>query len=65
MKVTRVEGPHGPLPHLVPSAWWRDETTLCVFLDNPRNGLWLILSIDLRAEVEASQAENQEETTRW
>ncbi len=23
MKVTRIEGPRGPLPHLVPSTWWR------------------------------------------
>ncbi len=62
MTVTNIEGPRGSLPHLVPTAWRRDEGTLCVLLDNPKSGRWLILTIDLRNEAEASQAQTQQET---
>ena len=60
MTVTRIEGPSGAIPHLIPSAWWRDATTLCLFLDNPRDDNWLILTVDLRAEIEASQSCDEE-----
>ncbi len=53
MRVTSIDGPRGPLTQIVADTWRSTDTTLCVFLDNPRNGAWIILTVDLTDEIEA------------
>ncbi len=48
MEVLDIEGARGRLTNLVPSVWQSDETTVRILLDNPENGLWLLISLDIR-----------------
>ena len=50
MEVREVAGPSGALAHLVPTVWRADAATLCILLDNPKSGHWLVISLDVRDE---------------
>ena len=61
MEVREVSGTRGSLPHIVPTVWNSDATTVCILLDNPRTGHWLVISLDLR-EGSSAEFERLEET---
>ena len=54
MKVREVSGASGKLSHIVPSVWMADATTVCILLDNPKTGRWLVISLDVRETFTAS-----------
>ena len=48
MEVREVAGARGELPHIVPTVWKADAATVCILLDNPKNGRWLVITLDVR-----------------
>ena len=51
MEVREVVGACGVMPHLVPTVWKADAATVCILLDNPKNGRWLVITLDVRGET--------------
>ena len=62
MEVREIAGPNGPLKQLVPTVWRADESTICILLDNPRTGHWLVLTLNLEGDfVSESSTANRRE----
>jgi hypothetical protein len=47
VQVREVAGVSGTLSHVVPTVWKADAQTICILLDNPRTGRWLVITLDL------------------
>ena len=54
MEVREIVGARGALPHIVPTVWKADAATVCILLDNPTNGRWLVVTLDVREEFAAT-----------
>ena len=54
VEVREVSGARGSLPHVVPTVWRADATTVCILLDNPNTGRWLVITLDVREESAAA-----------
>lgn len=50
MEVREVAGASGSVSHIVPLVWRADADTVCILLDNPTNGRWLVITLDIRDE---------------
>ena len=51
MEVREVSGASGSMPHIVPSVWMADATTVCILLDNPKTDRWLVISLDVQEKL--------------
>ena len=60
MEVREIAGARGALPHIVPTVWKADAATVCILLDNPKTGRWLVISLDVREEFAASVQRSEE-----
>ena len=60
MEVREVAGACGSMPHIVPTVWKADATTVCILLDNPRNGRWLVITLDVRKEIAEAATQRSE-----
>ena len=63
MEVREIAGASGSLPHIVPTVWKADASTLCILLDNPRSGHWLVISLDVRDETTSTPAIHRAEAS--
>lgn len=50
MEVREIAGACGTLTHVVPTVWRADERTVCILLDNPKSGRWLVITLDVRGK---------------
>ena len=57
MEVREVSGASGKLPHIVPTVWKADATTVCILLDNPKTGRWLVITLNTFDEPATRQME--------
>lgn len=48
MEVREIAGASGQLRHVVPSVWRADAETLCILLDCPKSGRWLVITLDVQ-----------------
>ncbi len=60
MEVREIAGACGTLRHVVPSVWRADERTVCILLDQPRTGHWLVITLDVRGGIETPAAREAE-----
>ena len=51
MEVREVAGSCGALTHVVPTVWRSDPSTVCILLDNPQTGRWIVITLDERREA--------------
>ena len=61
MEVREVAGASGVLPNVVPTVWKANASTVCILLDNPRSGHWLVISLDVREECPSVSVTHDEE----
>lgn len=47
MEVREIAGASGTVSHVVPTVWRSDPQTVCILLDNPKTGRWLVITLDL------------------
>ena len=60
MEVREVAGARGALPHIVPTVWKADAATVCILLDNPKSGRWIVITLDMREGAGAVLAQQAE-----
>jgi phenylpyruvate tautomerase PptA (4-oxalocrotonate tautomerase family) len=51
MEVREIAGACGAVTHVVPTVWRSDPETVCILLDNPKTGRWLVITLDVREEA--------------
>ena len=61
MQVREVSGACGSMPHIVPTVWRADAATICVLLDNPVTGRWLVITVDLTEKRDEPVGAHHEE----
>jgi hypothetical protein len=61
MEVREIAGACGVMTHVVPTVWKSDATTICILLDNPKNGRWLVITLDVREESRMISAVHETE----
>ena len=47
MEVREIAGACGTVSHVVPTVWRSDPQTVCILLDNPKTGRWLVITLDV------------------
>jgi hypothetical protein len=61
MEVREIAGACGVLTHVVPTLWRADATTVCILLDNPKTGHWIVITLDACGEAaEAAEGRRSE-----
>ena len=61
MDVREIAGACGTLKNIVPTVWRPDPETVCILLDNPKTGRWLVITLGVRGEIAGLAANQQTE----
>jgi hypothetical protein len=54
--VREIAGASGTLSQIVSTLWKSDPETLCILLENPKSGRWIVITLDVRGEIAEIQS---------